>query len=685
MARKYFSILLNLGWFVIAFWSEALPAYGQSQLVRPDDTTQTVISGGVACRENCVVSGGSRAGSSLFHSFHTFGIPENVTVAFVDGEAANIFVRVSDEASRIDGTLAVAAEANFFLINPHGISFGSQALLLSEGSFIASTAESILFPEGAFSASQSNPPLLTVSAPIGLRFGHRPGAIVNRSQAFFPGGNTLGAPSGLRVDAGRTLALVGGSVHLAGGKLTARGGQIAVGSVAAGSDVSLSSDLTLGYENVSTFEDILLTDNAIVDVSGERGRIDMRSHNFTLADQSALFNRSTGLSPGTIQLSIEASTHLSGVGIFFSPADDSLSRSADLNIVTRRLTLQAGTILSGETFGSGNGGDIFIDALESVEIGGTSRFSPSLITTSTQGTGTGGDITINTQRFINRGGIVAVNSVNSGATGNVEINARTVILSEGAKIVAMAAAGNGGNIRLRNLETLLMRGGSEISARADTGDGIGNGGNIDIVADFIVAEPQTDNDIIASAARGRGGNIAIDTQGLYGIAERQAVPGNGTNDIDASSDFGVSGLIVVNQLTPSADQRLVVLSSRPLESADLVTQGCAATGDRFIVTGRGGLPAAPTDVAEISAPLVDLGDRYAVGSYLPEQDSSSVRPQLSATGSSVTGRPAAMTGLAASPWVEARGWTRNQDNQVVLTASLRQETLSSQSVAACTG
>lgn len=687
MPQKYFSILLNLGCFAVVFWIDGLSAYGESWVVQPDDTTQTVISGSTGCAADCIISGGSRSGSNLFHSFRAFSIPENVTVTFTDSGAANIFARVSDEASWIGGTLAVTAEANFFLINPHGITFGSQALLLSAGSFVASTADSIVFSEGAFSASQKNS-LLTVSAPIGLQFGDRPGAIVNRSQAISPDdSNVLDEPSGLRVDPGKTLTLVGSFVHLAGGNLTANGGQIVIGSVAAGSEVSLSSDFTVGYEGVSAFGDIQLTGSAIVDASGDGGQIFMRSQNLTLADRSAIFNYNVGLSAGTIDLKIDESIYMTGVGILFSPLPGDMNNGADLNIFTKNLTLRGGTVISGGTFGAGHGGNVFINASESVELSGTSSFSPSLITTATEGTGTGGNITIHTRQLAVRGGAqlqTVTYGAGSGDAGNLEIVAQTVRLSGGAQLTAAAVFGNGGNIRLKNLETLVLREGSVISTRAGIGDGLGNGGNIDIEADFIVAKPLEDSDIIARAAQGRGGNIAINTRGLYGIAERRAVANNGTNDIDATSDFGVNGLIAVSQLTPAANQRVVVLPSQPLETATLVRQGCAATGDRFIITGRGGLPAVPTDVAEISAPLVDLGDRYdasdGLGSLPFDQDPLE--------DSRVTSRPSAeleIVDLAAPAWVEASGWTRNQDNQVVLIALSQQSAASLQTAANCTG
>ena len=71
--------------------------------------------------------------------------------------------------------------------------------------------------------------------------------IINRSQAFGVGGetNSSNEPVGLQVSSNQTLALLGGDVFLAGGNLTATGGRVEIGSVAANGEVSLSSPAPL--------------------------------------------------------------------------------------------------------------------------------------------------------------------------------------------------------------------------------------------------------------------------------------------------------------------------------------------------------------------------------------------------------------------------------------------------------
>lgn len=51
-------------------------------------------------------------------------------------------------------------------------------MVLSGGSFYGSSADSILFEDGEFSATDlENPPLLTVNAPLGLNFRDNPGDV----------------------------------------------------------------------------------------------------------------------------------------------------------------------------------------------------------------------------------------------------------------------------------------------------------------------------------------------------------------------------------------------------------------------------------------------------------------------------------------------------------------------------
>nr|MDJ0636237.1 filamentous hemagglutinin N-terminal domain-containing protein [Xenococcaceae cyanobacterium MO_188.B29] len=186
------------------------------------------------------ISGGAVRGSNLFHSFQEFNIDEGKGAYFNNPAAIqNIFSRVTGgNPSEIMGRLGVLGNANLFFLNPNGILFGENASLDIRGSFLATTAESILFPDGnKFSAlNPEAAPLLTVNVqqPIGLEFVSKEGIITNAAN--------------LTVASRQTLSLSGSDVATTG-NLTAPGGKVEL----------------LGTNNVALLED------ATIDVSATTG------------------------------------------------------------------------------------------------------------------------------------------------------------------------------------------------------------------------------------------------------------------------------------------------------------------------------------------------------------------------------------------------------------------------------
>jgi filamentous hemagglutinin family protein len=131
------------------------------------------------------IDGGAARGASLFHSFSQFNIFEGQRVYFANPSGIeNILTRVTgSNISHILGTLGVDGSASLFLLNPNGIIFGPNAQLDIAGSFLASTAESVVFSNGfEFTAKNPQaPPLLTVSVPLGVQYGtnHSAATIAN--------------------------------------------------------------------------------------------------------------------------------------------------------------------------------------------------------------------------------------------------------------------------------------------------------------------------------------------------------------------------------------------------------------------------------------------------------------------------------------------------------------------------
>ena len=177
------------------------------------------------------ITGGTLSGDgqNLFHSFESFGLTQQEIANFLSNPAIrNILGRVvGGSPSQIDGLLKVSGGAsNLYLMNPAGIVFGPNAQLNVPGSFAATTASSIDFATGQFSASGNvNYPAL-VGAPQSFTFtAANSGSIVNTGD--------------LAVGAGKNLTLVGSTV-INTGTLTAPGGTITVLAVPGTDRVRLS-------------------------------------------------------------------------------------------------------------------------------------------------------------------------------------------------------------------------------------------------------------------------------------------------------------------------------------------------------------------------------------------------------------------------------------------------------------
>ena len=259
--------------------------------VTPDGTVNTQVNQNGNTAE---ITGGETRGNNLFHSFQNFSVPTGNEAFFNNAaDISNIFSRVTGgNTSNINGAIRANGAASLFLINPAGIIFGEGSSLDIGGSFYGSTASSILFENGEFSAADlENPPLLTVNAPIGLGFRDNPGEIVNRSRVD---------DAGLQVSPGETIALIGADVKLEGGSLTAPGGTIELGGLTQSGTVGISNG-NLSFPTDIAKSNVFLSDNGVVDVSSNGGgAIAINADNLELIESSQLLaNIGEGLGSGS--------------------------------------------------------------------------------------------------------------------------------------------------------------------------------------------------------------------------------------------------------------------------------------------------------------------------------------------------------------------------------------------------
>lgn len=310
-------------------------------------------------------------------------------------------------------------------------------------------------------------------------------------------------------------------------------------------------------------------------------------------------------------------------------------QAGDLTLNTKRLIVRDGGLLSTQSIlvrdesfrlissPSGAGGNLTINASDSVEL-----IRRGIILASSEGNpGNPGNITINTSRLIaqDESGIGA-NSGGAGNAGNILVQARSIDLKNQSQIGATTTESQGGNITLQGLDRLLLRQESSISTTAGTDQSGGDGGNITIDAKFIVAVPQENSNISANAFFGRGGNIRITTQGLFGIEPRSSATTR-LSSITASSEFGISGTITLN--TPDVDpsRGTATLPSGVIDIEALIASSCIARQSRqgrFVITGTGGLAPQPDDLANAAFPTYELVPQQPLRSATPVTEADSI-------------------------------------------------------------
>ena len=479
------------------------PALAQ---ITPDHTVGTQVTPNVTINgvPSERIDGGTVRGVNLFHSFSDFNIQAGRGAYFTNPAGiTNILTRVTgSNPSNINGILGVLGNANLFLLNPNGIIFGPGARLDLNGSFLATTANSINFADGTqFSASNpQTAPLLTISVPVGLGLGSNPGPIQVQGMGhnltlgiYSPYMGAGASPTGLRVQPGQTLALVGGDVTLTGGVLTAPQGRIELGS-GAGGVVSLNptpQGWTLGYGGVQSLRDIQFSQKALVDASGAvGGDIDLVGRQIVFTDRSMALIQNQGWQPGG-NISVNASESLQ-LQSFSIVNNETVGGGKGGNIVisTPQLTIEDGSAIDTRAFGAGSGGNVTVNA-DSIQVSGVVPGSPansSTLSAINYGAGRGGDIILSTGRLaLLDGGYITSVTFGSGAGGNVKVNATDAIqvIGVGPNFLTVSAVGslsfntgNAGNVTI-NTSKLAIRDGGTVEAA--TG-GTGNAGSVIINA-----------------------------------------------------------------------------------------------------------------------------------------------------------------------------------------------------------
>jgi large exoprotein involved in heme utilization and adhesion len=392
---------------------------------------------------------------------------------------------------------------------------------------------------------------------------------------------------------------------------------------------------------------------------GNAGDIEITSGSLSVTNGAFLIGSTIGQgNAGAVRITATDTISFDGGSASSFVGPTGVGDGGVIEITTGTLEVTNGAQLITNTFGQGNAGNIKITATDTVRFSGLSsngQFSGAFSVVEPGANGEGGDIEIASSELFLTDALITSVSLGTGRAGDITLQTYKNLETNRSSILASTQAGDGGEILLRIGDILLMRNSSNISTTAGIAGAGGNGGNIAINANFLVAVPVEDSNITANAFNGRGGNINITTQGIYGLEFRERdLPAS--SDITASSQFGLDGEFQLDLLSAVDPSRgLVQLPTTVVDASEQIDRRCTPSGtvgegSSFSVTGRGGLPASPNETLQ--------GESTVVNWVSLE---SEAEPN---TASGIT----KLSNAAQGQHVEAQGWTRDEKGQVVLTA-----------------
>ena len=610
-----------------------------------------------------LIEGGALRGTNLFHSFQEFNVGNGQRVYFANPAGIeNILSRVTgNNLSKIFGTLGVNGGANLFLLNPNGIIFGPNARLDIAGSFMGSTANSLVFGNG-LTFSAKNPqgsPLLTISLTPGLQYGATDrGAITNAGNLAVGAGETLTLQGGTVTNTG-SLTAKGGKVQVLGDRIglfeNARievsgetsGGTVLIGGdfqgkgnvpnatrTFIGSGVSINADAvsngnggrvivwsneaTYFYGNISARGGANAGNGGFVEVSGKQF-LDYNGLVDTRAPKGLTGNLLLDPTNIVVVASGGDTSKLSDVNAFGNPdlgTSGTQLNVAAINNATANVILQASNDI---TFNAN------VNILKS-GVGLTAQASNNIVVNSPITT-QGGAIQLianDASSGVASGtGSIFINANIQSLGGAIALRAGGDISVNGASLLTASTLGNSGNLSIETAR-LLVRDRAQVRTAASSGragnliiqatesvnvlnrgvlnataKGTGAGGNISIATRNLTLQ---DGFVGTNAERGNAGSVAIRS------LESVTIAGGGFISTGTSGS-GAGGNVLIETGTLTINDQGIILTSTygPRNSGNLILQATNAvnvTGNGSLSTGNLGTGAGGTMEIETGQLLV---------------------------------------------------------------------------------
>jgi filamentous hemagglutinin family protein len=371
--------------------------------MNPETKGQT-LSGNIVVRE----ADGRLVGDNLFHSFSHFSVNKGEKATFYSSDNINnIISRVTgNDISLIDGPLrsfingsSKTSPANFYLINPNGIMFGSNARLDIGGSFYVLTCDYLKMDDGQTYDIHSDNPVLSMDSPYAFGFLEK-----SSGKIEIDGGDTNFE---LNVDFKQQITLIGKGIDIKNSFVSAPEGQIFIASISGACEIIPTSN---GYENMDTIDrnPISIVKNSELNVSGN-GSGDifvMGAH--VLFSESYIEARTEGKQNGGLTL-IDASS------VRFENKAQIYSDNISYPDITSLNDYYGGNVRIQSS------GDVVFTNKSKIEIGAVSTHNRDLFCHA-------GSVEIEASSVSLFDSSISSHSLNAGKTGNIDIIAKKNML-----------------------------------------------------------------------------------------------------------------------------------------------------------------------------------------------------------------------------------------------------------------
>ena len=339
----------------------------------------------------------------------------------------------------------------------------------------------------------------------------------------------------------------------------------------------------------------------------------------------------------SMMIKAENSDSLTGLTAQSRSTEDNAGDAGTIMVTTNHLAVHSGGQISTGTYGSGQGGNLTIDAqtillsrdgsdyftgIKSNAKEGSSGYAGALkitsdqldirnnagISTNTQGFGQGGSLEISANDIhLNDANISSISEFSGNSSekpdtaksGNIIISANnTLALENNSAISVKTEKANAGEIAILGENNLTL---SDSNISTSVANGEGNGGNISVNSPVVSLD---NSQIIAQAKVGDGGDISVP-----GILFQSPL-----SVIDASSEKSTPGELNLKPDT-NISGSIAVLPESLLNASEHLNDSCSSRSgnntNSFVIKNRGGIPLSPNQLSPATFMDISSVNRYS--------------------------------------------------------------------------